>query len=310
MKIFALAPNEDWICDRFVKEWNDENQFHVTKNVLEASIVWLVADWCWNRISREVLSSKKVVATVHHIVLEKFTEEKRAAFVDRDQFVDLYHVPCQKTKEQLEKLSDKPIWIQPFWVNHRIWRSISESDVNAVRKQMGLDDTHVLIGSFQRDTEGHDLVSPKLEKGPDLFCDAIETLAQHHARDNKEVRVLLAGWRRQYVMKRLSDAGIVYYYIELPDFETVNLLYNVLDLYVVAARCEGGPQAVVECAATKTPVVSTDVGLASKFLAPESIFTPGNILDASPNVEFAYNKVEHNFMPKGFEPFNNLFLGL
>ncbi len=62
MKIFALAPNEDWICDRFVKEWNDENQFHVTRNVLEASIVWLVADWCWNRISREVLSSKKVVS--------------------------------------------------------------------------------------------------------------------------------------------------------------------------------------------------------------------------------------------------------
>ena len=27
----------------------------------------------------------------------------------------------------------------------------------------------ILIGSFQRDTEGHDMISPKLVKGPDIF---------------------------------------------------------------------------------------------------------------------------------------------
>ena len=31
-----------------------------------------------------------------------------------------------------------------------------------------------LIGSFQRDTEGYDLKTPKLSKGPDIFCDIVE----------------------------------------------------------------------------------------------------------------------------------------
>jgi hypothetical protein len=303
MSVFALAPNENWICDRFVKEWNESSPFPTTTNVRESSIVWLVADWCWNQLPRDILSSKKVVATVHHIVAEKFDDRKKISFTDRDQYVDLYHVPCEATKEQLRNLTDKPIWVQPFWVNSDLWHSIDDVKIQSLKSQMQLDDSHFLVGSFQRDTEGHDLVSPKLEKGPDLFCDAVETLSRSYAAEGKEVRVLLAGWRRQYVMKRLDDAQIVYHYSELPPFESINTFYNLLDLYIVAARCEGGPQAIVECASSRTPIVSTNVGLASIFLSPDSLFTPGNILSATPDVEYAYEKVKRYFMSHGFEPF-------
>ena len=45
----------------------------------------------------------------------------------------------------------------------------------------------------------------------------------------------------------------------------LNELYNILNLYIVSSRIEGGPQAILECAITKTPIVSTDVGLQRKF---------------------------------------------
>lgn len=307
MSVYALAPNENWICDRFVKEWNSYMPYPTTKNINECSILWLLADWCWNQVPRELLSKKRVVATVHHITLEKFGEQEKQEFADRDRYVDLYHVPCEKTKEQIENLTDKPIWIQPFWVNQSLWNPLTEAKRDEMRNQMNLNDSHFLVGSFQRDTEGHDLISPKLEKGPDLFCDAIEQLRDEYKSHGKEVRVLLAGWRRQYVMRRLQEAKIKFYYAELPPFETINSFYNVLDLYVVSARCEGGPQAIVECAAAKTPIISTDVGLASIFLSSESLFEPGKILEAKPNIQYAYEKVKEYFIPNGFKPFVDVF---
>ena len=176
-----------------------------------------------------------------------------------------------------------------------------------IRKQLKLNESHFLIGSFQRDTEGYDLISPKLEKGPDLFCDAVEQLRDHYNKFDKEVRVLLAGWRRQYVMKRLDDIKVKYYYFELPPFDIINKFYNALDLYIVAARYEGGPQSIVECALTKCPVVSTNVGLASTILSAESLFTPGNIIKSKPNVNHAYEKVQEFVMPNGFTNFINTF---
>jgi len=307
MSVYALAPNENWICDRFVKEWNESCPFPTTQNILECSILWLLADWCWNQVPREILSSKKVVATVHHITPEKFDDLERKNFKERDQYVDMYHVPCDKTKEQIENITNKPIWVQPFWVNSSLWYPIDHNERKVIRSQMNLNDNHFLIGSFQRDTEGHDLISPKLEKGPDLFCDAVEEMSEYYESLGKEVVVLLAGWRRQYVMKRLDASKIKYFYAELPPFKTINSFYNALDLYIVSARCEGGPQAIVECAASKTPIISTDVGLASEFLAKESIFIPTKILEAKSNIDHAYEKVKNYFMPKGFNPYVELF---
>ena len=56
-------------------------------------------------------------------------------------------------------------------------------------------------------------------------------------------------------------------------YQILNKLYNLLDLYVVSSRIEGGPQAVLECAVSKTPIISTDVGVASEILSEKSIFS-------------------------------------
>ena len=91
------------------------------------------------------------------------------------------------------------------------------------------------------------------------------------------------------------------------DFKTLNELYNCLDLYIVASRIEGGPQAILECAANKTPIVSTDVGVASEILSNESIFNIENFSNSIPNVEFAYQNSLKFHKPKGYKPFIDFF---
>ena len=68
---------------------------------------------------------------------------------------------------------------------------------------------------------------------------------------NKKLKVILSGKRRNYVINKLEEAGIPYKYFEMVPLEVVNKLYNVLDLYLVTSRVEGGPQAIFECALTK-----------------------------------------------------------
>lgn len=303
MKVFVLAPKENWICDRFVSEWIDAHPAMTTSYLGEADIVWLLADWCWNQLPPNILRDKKVLASVHHIVPEKFNDQSRQEFIARDSIVDAYHAPCIKTHDQIRQLTNKPIYTFPFWVNQNIWTSKRSKNLE-LREKYGISKDVFLIGSFQRDTEGHDLVSPKLEKGPDLFCDAV--IEKRNYRSNKgmsNVEVLLAGWRRQYVMKRLDDAKVTYHYHELPDLQTINDFYSMLDLYIVAARYEGGPQAIFECSLTGTPIISTDVGAAAMILSKDSIFKPGKSLAAVPNTDLAYENTKNLMIPQGFLKF-------
>lgn len=261
-KVFILPPNEDWIVDRFVKEWYEDNPEISTKNPLEADVIWLLADWCWNQLPFDFLKSKKVITTVHHIVPEKFSIQEKQNFLRRDEITNLYHVYNQETFEFVKQMTDKEVKLIHYWANQNIWkRSGSKFDL---RIKHGLPVDKFLIGSFQRDTEGFDLKSPKLEKGPDLLADYIEYKCS--AIQEKKIHVVLAGWRRQYIMKRLSDANIQFSYFERPSHDVINDLYQCLDLYPVSARCEGGPQALIECGLLEVPVVSRDIGISRQVL--------------------------------------------
>jgi glycosyltransferase involved in cell wall biosynthesis len=293
MKLYLNNPSDDWICSRLYQEWYDYNPQISTKDPSIADIIWVISGWQWRDIDYNILKNKKVVLTVHHIVPNKFDLNE---FKTRDTIVDKYHVPCEHTKQQILPYTDKPIFVSPFWGNNKLWYPLKQPEC---RKELQLPNK-MLIGSFQRDTEGSNLRSPKLEKGPDVFCNIVEQWNQEN-----DLEVVLAGWRRQYIINRLDKAGIKYHYFELPDMSTLNKLYNSLDLYLVASRYEGGPQAVVECALSKTPIISTNVGLAPEILSPESIID--NNTTPQPNVEYAYNRaIEYN-IPKGFKSFIKTF---
>jgi glycosyltransferase involved in cell wall biosynthesis len=297
MKIYVNAPNENWILDRYKTEWNTYNSEHSTTDIASADIIWLLDSYTWDRIDPFLLKNKIVVSTITHIAPEKFDYD---AFKRKDQFVNHYHAMCNRSADDVKKITDKPVTPLQFWVNDNIWKELLET--NDLRKKYNLPKNKVLVGSFQRDTEGSDLKSPKLVKGPDIFCDYMQTM-----RDSigENLEVVLAGWRRQYVIKRLEEAGIKYHYFEMCDFDMLNDLYNCIDLYVVSSRIEGGPQAIPECAITRTPIISTDVGLAPEILAPESI--DNNLSLSIPNLNYAYEKVQQYKIENHLDRFVEFF---
>src|SRR3546814_3784371 len=84
--------------------------------------------------------------------------------------------------------------------------------LSALRDRYEIPSGRYLIGSFQRDSVASDLVSPKLVKGPDVFCEIIRQAMDLGApvRDRKstrltpvtnahsECRLLLAKKKRKY----------------------------------------------------------------------------------------------------------------
>jgi glycosyltransferase involved in cell wall biosynthesis len=299
MKVYVHPAKEDWIVDRFVNEWNEDNKDITTTNPFESDIIWLLASWCWFDIAKfESLRSKKILTTIHHIAPEKFDESSIKNFLLRDKITTAYHVYNETTFSFISKFTKKPIHLIEYWANQKIWKKTG--DKYFFRKKYQLPHNGYLIGTFQRDTEGKDLVSPKLEKGPDLFCDAIEKWWNN----NKNIHVVLAGWRRQYVISRLSSAGIPFTYFEKPSQEVLNELYQTLDLYPVTSRCEGGPQALIECGLLNVPVVSRDVGVARQVLKESSISS--DVTLAKPDIPL----VENLKLPKGYSLYRDIFFRL
>lgn len=319
MKVFLLAPNEDWVFDRIAKEWNEEhskmievlrtskekvlkdNEFEVVASPKMADVVWILADWCWRKIDPHTLSKKKVIITIWNHVPEKFGKAALTEFNQRDQFVDAYHVPCDLVKKQIEPLTKRPVYCQPFWVNQSIWYPKNKHEL---RQKYHLENDAFLIGSFQRDTES-DKKTPRLEKGPDTFCDFV--IALH--KIEPKIQVLLSGKMRQYVIGRLFDAGIRYHHQESTDLATLNDFYNMLDLYIVGSRHEGGPDAVFECAATRTPIISTNVGYALELLSEKCMVEQGATWRGASDeqtLDFNFNNVQNLFIPIGFKKFEDM----
>tara|TARA_R110001606_G_C15402375_1_gene653287 strand:+ start:9276 stop:10238 length:963 start_codon:yes stop_codon:yes gene_type:complete len=275
VKIYINNPGENWIVDRIRKEWYDQKPDISTENVQEADLVWILAPWQWQTIDPRLLRDKRVLCTIHHVVPNKFTTQKMVEFQYRDQYVDAYHVPNKYTASFVSQITDKPIHIISYWSNANLWQPMDKAEA---RNSIGIDEGKFVIGSFQRDTEGSDLVSPKMEKGPDKFCDTVERIISESQAESdeenpaKDVLVLLGGWRRQYVINRLDSAGIEYKYIEMAPIDKIREMYACCDLYIVSSRHEGGPQALFEASSMKTPIISTRVGCSENVLHPNCIF--------------------------------------
>lgn len=300
MKVYINSLNESWVVDRFKDEWIKYNPSTITKFKRSSDIIWIIAPWNWENVPKKYLKKKKVICSIYHIDEAKFDETEKKNFFNRDQYVDNYHVISKITKLQIEKLTNKPITVIPFWINQNIWK---DEERNIYRKKYKFQEDAYLIGSFQRDTEGSDLVSPKLSKGPDQFLKIITEMIE----TIPNIEIVLTGKRRNYLINKFQELGIKYHYFEMLSFKEINELYNSLDLYIVASRYEGGPQSILECALTKTPIISSRVGISELILSEDSIFEIDKYYEAKPNVEVAYKNVQKYCIPQGFENFMKLF---
>ena len=307
LKVYLTKINESWIVDKIRSEFYLSNPELTTDKLKDADIVWVIAPWLANKLKTKKFKNKKVLCSVYHLDETQSSKEDIKNFKKFDQYVDLYHTISLKSKFQIEKYTNKPVIQIPLWVNSNDFYPIENK--KELREKYELDNNDYLVGSFQRDSLGSDLTKPKLIKGPDIFLDIVKNISYQ----NENLKVILAGKRRDYVIKNLLDLEIDFKYFEMASTETLNELYNILDMYIVSSRTEGGPQAIVESATTKTPIISTDVGVASQILNPESLFdsnNPNSYFSAVPHTEFAFKKVKNFETPQGFNAFRSLLSDL
>ena len=307
MKIYISKINESWIIDRIKKEWIINNKSLISKHPYFSDIIWIIAPWGIDEKFLLKYYNKKIVYSLYHFedTSEKSKEIKK--IIEIDKYINFYHVISLDTKKILSKYTKKPIYFLPLWVNQSIWFYIDKKD--ELRKKYGFNNDDYIIGSFQRDTEGFDLRSPKLVKGPDIFIKLVNQVY----KENKNLKVLLTGKRRQYVISELEYLKIPFAYYEMTNFNMMNELYNLLDLYLITSRVEGGPQALVECGQTKTPIISTRVGLSEQILHPQSLYDFNNLSTfnkAKPNIKHAYEKSSLYTIPNGMSGYLNMFTEL
>lgn len=88
----------------------------------------------------------------------------------------------------------------------------------------------------------------------------------------RKIEVILSGRNRHFLTYNFVNLEVKYHYFSMVPLEVINELYNCLDLYVVSSKYEGGPRSIIECALTRTPIISTRVGIAPEFMDANSLF--------------------------------------
>ncbi len=249
------------------------------------------------------LAEKYVIAHIPHDVKNMLMHPNYLRVLP---FVDKWIVMSKRAKKMLDDCHFDGDYV-PYPVNLKIFYKIDKRDpiLDEFCKKYNIPRDKYLIGSFQRDTEGGDLKTPKYIKGPDVFFEVIKRLYQQ----KKNICVVLAGPRRFWLFKQLSRYSIPFVYVgkrleveeddlyinTLPQ-ETINFLYNIVDLYLVTGRLEGGPKAIIECATAKCKIISTNVGQATDILALKTIYP-----DPVEGITLIINDIETNNLSEFIE---------
>lgn len=268
--------------------WALADDWRLTAGALDGAVDFTSLEACevvhaiwWEELSRlsdAQLAGKRVVCLVSGEPYRYMTMPGFRRTIPR---VGLWIGQTRQAMEELAGLGLRAAYI-PYAVDTGVFRPLPADDsrIRNLREQWAIPSDRYLIGNIHRDSEGHNLNSPKLVKGPDIFA---EILRELQAQD-LPIHAVLAGPRRHWLRGRLRELGIPFTFVgeqvEGDDFpanvlpqETINTLYNLIDLYVISSRSEGGPRSTLEAAAARCKMVSSRVGLSLDLLEPASLFS-------------------------------------
>ena len=272
--------SDRYFTEKAIKELN----YKTVKCFFNADIVYSV--W-YSYIFRLKLlpfrlfkGKRKFVATITNDI------EDNNKNIDKYKKITDYWV-CANNKQKKYLLSqnirENQIFINPFYVDENIFKTLSISKKEITEKlkiNHNLIKEKFLIGSFQRDSRGDDLTKPKWHKNPELLIEILKNI------DKNKFILLLAGPRRHFIVNECKKYNIPYIFIGNENFinemkddvainnlskNRINLLYNLVDLYIVTSASEGGPKAIIEASLTKTAILSTPVGFAPEMLNSDFI---------------------------------------
>jgi len=263
--------------------------FLLTGNIFKATHIFCVwydlllnFRYRWLIYYSKLFNKKIIVVITNNITLYPYKVDLLK------RFVDICISPSENILNFL-KMQNLKVYKIPFFVNETIFKPLNISKQKICQK-LGIDFNKIakkiVIGSFQRDSLGNNLMKPKWQKNPDLLIDILEKLPR------EKYISLLAGPRRHYIMKKCKNKGIPFlfygdsnYINNLEDdilinnlnLEIINLLYNLIDIYIVSSKSEGGPKQILESSLTKTLIFSTKVGFAPDIIHPELLFNDNHI---------------------------------
>lgn len=267
--------------------WAIDEDMALTRRALDGLVEFTDFDHCqvvhsmwWfglTSIPGEKLAGKRIIC---HIPAEPLRYLGLPEYRNIPSLIGCWIARSRQAARQLAVLGCTHRLI-PYTVDVNVFHPLPADNVEirALCREWDIPRDRYLIGSFQRDTEGNDLRSPKLVKGPDVFAQVLAGLHQRQL----PLHVILAGPRRHWVRRQLASLGIPYTFVGQPiddddlsintlPRDVLNMLYNLISVYVVTSRSEGGPQAILEAAAAQCKIVSTPVGLAEDVLEAQCIY--------------------------------------
>lgn len=233
--------------------------------------------------------SNKILITCFHLM----ANDPRFKFIkEAEKYVDLFHTSCNITKKNLIDFGVNPekIIIIPLGVDLSLFKPVSLETKQKIKKQLGIPQDKIVIGSFQKDGIGWKKgLEPKSIKGPDIFINMVGKLAMSYP-----VFILLAGPARGYVKNGLERFKIPYKSIGyLKNFKEITQYYHALDLYLITSRIEGGPKQILESWASGIPVVSTKVGMVPDIGKDEENVLLANVDESEEIVKQAKRVIEN-----------------
>ncbi len=205
--------------------------------------------------------SHKTVVSWFHITPN---DKKLKLIPYLNEKVDLLHTSNIITKQKLIELGfdKKKIVVIPLGVDLGHFKRFNDKLRIQLKKKYKIPYNKVVVGSFQKDGIGwEEGLKPKLIKGPDVFCEVVRRL-----KKDLNIHIFLTGPARGYVKNKLKEYEIPYTHIFLDNYLDMVECYNVLDLYIITSRAEGGPKALLEGMATGVPVISTKVGMSPSII--------------------------------------------
>ncbi|MHA1284334.1 MAG: glycosyltransferase family 4 protein [Promethearchaeota archaeon] len=258
----------------------------------------------WGSINALIIENNKInfinnknynILTWYHIA----PDDKKIKYIPLlNKKLDLIHTSCNKTKEKLITygFDEKKVIVIPLGIDLKNFTNYNDKIKIKLKRKYGIPENKFIIGSFIKDGVGWgEGLKPKWVKGPDIFCETVKRLNRKY-----DIHVFLTGPARGYVKKKLTEYKIPFTHIFFNNHLKINECYNMLDLYLITSREEGGPLGIIESMACGVPLVSTKVGWAPELIKHGENGFLTEIDDIENLVKFCSKLIENEILRKKF----------